>query len=185
MGTRTGRSSGIHSASWPSSCSCPASPFAFYLATKELTDVVEPVPVSLFAYQSIRRRRRFRRFVQVFEGQLVYFKEFGDPRIVSRKTGRAFPSVAELTGANPDDGPATEMLHFAIHNPRSSYGVPRWIGNLPSVLGSRQSEETGQNNRTLEAEGSTPFSSTKSLVFFLPYGSRNGVHITLDNGVGG
>ena len=41
----------------------------------------------------------------------------------------------------PSDGPATEILHFRVHNPRSAYGVPRWIGNLLAVLGSRQAEE--------------------------------------------
>ena len=43
--------------------------------------------------------------------------------------------------AQADDGPATELLHFAIHSPRSPYGVPRWVGTLLSVLGSRQMEE--------------------------------------------
>ena len=36
--------------------------------------------------------------------------------------------------------PATELLHFAIHSPRSPYGVPRWVGTLSPFLGSRQME---------------------------------------------
>src|SRR5690606_31692558 len=71
----------------------------------------------------------------------VFFKSLGDPRVVSRRTGQIFDSVEALLEADPSDGPATELLHFAIHSPRSPYGVPRWVGTLLSVLGSRQMEE--------------------------------------------
>ena len=54
---------------------------------------------------------------------------------------RMLDDIAALKAAKPDDGPATELLHFAIHSPRSPYGVPRWVGTLLSVLGSRQMEE--------------------------------------------
>ena len=73
--------------------------------------------------------------------ECVYFKSFGDPRVISRSTGRVFSDIAALKAAKPDDGPATELLHFAIHSPRSPYGVPRWVGTLLCVLGSRQMEE--------------------------------------------
>ncbi len=85
--------------------------------------------------------RRLRRFVQVEGGPAVYFKQLGDPRIVSRKTGRVFATTSELIAADQTDAPATEMLHFLIHAPASPYGVPRWIGALLSVLGSREMEE--------------------------------------------
>src|SRR5262249_8333624 len=62
-------------------------------------------------------------------------------RVLSRKTGMFFRSVEDLVAADPDDGPATEVLHFKLHNARSAYGTPRWIGNLLSVLGTRQAEE--------------------------------------------
>ena len=35
---------------------------------------------------------------------------------------------------------ATEVIHLRQHSP-DPYGVPRWINQLPSVLGSRESEE--------------------------------------------
>jgi capsid portal protein len=35
---------------------------------------------------------------------------------------------------------ATEIIHIRQHSP-DAYGVPRWINQLPSVLGSRESEE--------------------------------------------
>lgn len=100
------------------------------------------VKVSDVAYQTIKVVRRFRRYVQVIEGaEPVFFKEFGDPRVVSRKTGQIFRSVDELRRADESDAPATEILHFKVHSPRSAYGVPRWMGALLEVLGSRQASE--------------------------------------------
>jgi PBSX family phage portal protein len=99
------------------------------------------VKISEIAFDTMKVRRRFRRFVQVFEQQVVYFKELGDPRLLSRKSGAVFKSIEELLANDPTDGPATEVLHFKLHNARSAYGTPRWIGNLLSVLGTRQAEE--------------------------------------------
>jgi len=107
----------------------------------ELVEVDMNVKVSELSFDALKVRRRFRRYVQVFEQQVVYFKELGDPRVLSRKSGRAYRSVDELVAEDADDGPATEVLHFKLHNPRSAYGTPRWIGNLLAVLGSRQAEE--------------------------------------------
>ena len=82
-----------------------------------------------------------RRYVQALGGASVYFKALGDPRVVSRTTGAMFGDLAALRRADPNDGPATELMHFAIHWPRSAYGVPRWVGALLDVMGSRQMEE--------------------------------------------
>lgn len=106
-----------------------------------LVEVDVNLKISEIAFDMMKVRRRFRRYVQVFEQQVVYFKEFGDPRVLSRKTGRFYRSVDELIAADATDGPATEILHFKLHNARSAYGTPRWIGNLLAVLGSRQAEE--------------------------------------------
>lgn len=97
--------------------------------------------VSLLAYKQVIVRKRFRRFVQVVLDRIVHFKEFGDPRVISRKTGREYPSVEEMQKQDAHDGPATELIHFKVHSPRSPYGIPRWIGALLSVMGSRSSEE--------------------------------------------
>ncbi|MFZ5784926.1 MAG: phage portal protein [Acidobacteriota bacterium] len=101
----------------------------------------EKVRVSPVAYETTSARRRLRRFVQIQGVESVFFKTFGDPRVVSKKTGEVFPDAGMLLRTRPDDAPATELLHFAIHSPRSPYGVPRWVGTLLSVLGSRQMEE--------------------------------------------
>lgn len=80
--------------------------------------------------------KRFRRFVQCVNGQKVWFKEFGDPRPILSKTG-------ELPGEGQEWGPedlATEVLHFTIYSPRYVGGMPRFIGNLPSIRGQRYAE---------------------------------------------
>jgi hypothetical protein len=97
--------------------------------------------ISSISFETVAARRRLRRYVQIQGSERVYFKSFGDPRVMSRSTGCVFPDTASLRAAQAGDGPATEMLHFAIHSPRSPYGVPRWVGTLLSVLGSRQMEE--------------------------------------------
>lgn len=89
-------------------------------------------------YERVERRKRFRRYVQILENQTVYFKEFGDPREISMRTGAPLLPGAQF---EPGDGPATEIIHFRIHSSRSPYGVPRWIGVLLPILGNRQAEE--------------------------------------------
>jgi PBSX family phage portal protein len=89
-------------------------------------------------YREDDYRKRFRRFVQIRNGVKVFFKEFGDPRDIDSRTGRV------LTAEEAEEEnciPATEIIHFKLYSSHSSYGVPRWIGNLLAVLGSRQAEE--------------------------------------------
>lgn len=105
-------------------------------------DVEERVQLSPVAFERLPVRKRMRRFVQLQDGlEAIYFKAFGDPRVLSKKSGQFLPSVQVLRRADQTDSPATEILHFAIHSPRSPYGIPRWVGALLSVLGSRQMEE--------------------------------------------
>lgn len=96
-------------------------------------------------YTEVKIHRRYRRYVQNLEGSgtMVFFKEFGDPRVVSCATGEVYESVEEMNQPDrePDADPATEMIHFSIYSPSSSYGVPRWSGTLPSVLGSMSMED--------------------------------------------
>jgi PBSX family phage portal protein len=82
---------------------------------------------------------RERRFVQRMNNQYVYFKEFGASRELNRNTGRWI---------NPGDPPpapeerATALLHFTLmKDVNTPYGIPRWVTQTPSVLGSRKAEE--------------------------------------------
>jgi PBSX family phage portal protein len=79
--------------------------------------------------------RRFRRFVQVVSGRIRWFKEFGDPRKLDYQTG-AFEGEPQYNEARQ----ATEILHEGLPS-SEPYGVPRWIAQLPSILGSREAEE--------------------------------------------
>ncbi len=82
---------------------------------------------------------RYRKFVQLVNGvQLIYFKEFGCPLDLDKYTGEWAPQGQRL-GAQKR---ASEIIHFkALPDANTPYGVPRWIGQLPSVLGSRKAEE--------------------------------------------
>lgn len=76
--------------------------------------------------------RNFRRFAQIVNGKTRYFKEFGDQRQLHMDTGDFGPCPPEFE--------ATEILHIR-QNSTDPYGVPRWINQLPSILGSREAEE--------------------------------------------
>lgn len=105
-----------------------------------------PIKQNDLSYKKFERRKRFRRFVQVLEKHTVYFKEYGDPRVMSATSGIYYDTVEALHKAeDKEDGAkaveATEVKHFKLDSPRSSYGVPRWIGALLSVFGSRMANE--------------------------------------------
>ncbi len=81
---------------------------------------------------------RERRFVQIINGKKTYFKEFGASRDLDKTTGLWAPEGKRL----PIKDRASEVIHFTLtKEPKSPYGVPRWINQLPSVLGSRKAEE--------------------------------------------
>lgn len=96
------------------------------------------------------RKKKFRRYVQVqmHRGQhrLTWFKEWGDPRPISARTGEVLKASKNAPGrlANP-------MVHRRIYAPRTPYGVPRYMGNLLAILGGRAAEEinysTFRNNQ--------------------------------------
>jgi PBSX family phage portal protein len=119
---------------------------------REATEVTERARLSPVTLDTMTTRRRLRRAVQVIGSERVYFRMLGDPRITSKTSGRTYPDVAALLREEPGSGPATELLHFAIHSPRSPYGVPRWIGAMLAVLGSRAMEEVNYlyfNNKSV------------------------------------
>lgn len=86
-------------------------------------------------------RRRFRRYVQEDPTNLerkIYFKEYGDPRKIDPATGY------ENNKLKVEDC-ATEVIHYSIYTPGRVYGNPRWLGVLPCLLGSRESELVNLN----------------------------------------
>jgi len=107
--------------------------------------------------------RRFRRWAQVHQQHVVtWFKEFGDPRVLSRATGKFYSDVidpitgetavgfsaleqlirAEQTPENPQPLPATEVFHWRLPFGGSSvYGKPRISGVHPGLIGARDNDE--------------------------------------------
>jgi len=82
---------------------------------------------------------RQRRYVQLLNGlNLFYFKEFGTERDLNKRTGTWANEGAKLPGKDR----ATEMMHFVVQEDvHTPYGVPRWIAQMPSLVGSRLAEE--------------------------------------------
>ena len=86
--------------------------------------------------QTVKERKRFRRYIQRVGGTTVYFKEFGDPRNMDWRTGK----YETRDNRVPERYQATELL-FKKQESEDVYGEPRWIAQVPSVLGSREAEE--------------------------------------------
>ena len=118
--------------------------------TMRLCSLSEPVDVKIpklnledYSYSRTDYRKRFRRYVQIVGNEKIYFKEFGDPRHIDAKTGELITEEKRQTARenNIEIIEATEVLHLANESVKSPYGVPRWIGNITSIAGSRSAEE--------------------------------------------
>lgn len=111
-------------------------------STCEWIEVSRLVRISPMSLKRRTLKRRPRLFVQIINGvETTYFKEFGDQRVISSVTGRRYASLQELEERERGAPPATELIHFKVYSPASEYGVPRWVGATPAVVGTRQSEE--------------------------------------------
>ena len=86
-------------------------------------------------------RKRGRGFVQERGNDKRYFKCFGDDKhSLHSETG--FFDDDEKGVAVPLDKLASEILHFKIYSPRSSfYGIPRHVSASPAIAGSRFAAE--------------------------------------------
>jgi PBSX family phage portal protein len=82
--------------------------------------------------KTIKRWRTFRKYVQDINGTRVWFKEYGDPRTMNLTTGKYDEST-------PEHLQATEIIHFKIGS--GTYGIPRWIGHIVNLYGTRKAEE--------------------------------------------
>lgn len=81
---------------------------------------------------------RERAFVQILANQKIFFKEYGATQEINKKTG--FWATDENKVDFNTKG--SELAYFTIDEDiNTPYGVPRWINNMPSALGSRKAEE--------------------------------------------
>lgn len=85
--------------------------------------------------------RKFRRFQQMdmtgTTNQKVWFKEFGDPRVLNCETGEFETPNRPV----PPNKRANEIIFWRRHAPRTPYGIPRYIGVLLSMYGDRAAGE--------------------------------------------
>lgn len=81
------------------------------------------------------RQKRFRKYRQRINAKTVYFKEFGDKRIMNRNTGE----YVDTNSANTEIGnQANEILEFRLGS--ETYGEVRWMGQILNIDGSRKAE---------------------------------------------
>lgn len=102
--------------------------------------------------REVQLPRRYRRFVQQLTGQTVqWFKEYGCKRELDCVTGKWAAEGESI----PLNRRASEVLYFpTVLDSLTPYGIPKWISELPSVLGSRKSEEA--NLEFFDAGGVPP-----------------------------
>jgi len=82
---------------------------------------------------------RERRYVQLVNRKKIYFKDFGSTRDLAKDTGTFLEDAGKRL---PFEDRASEIIYLTVHRSAvSPYGVPRWLNNLPSVVGSRSAEE--------------------------------------------
>jgi PBSX family phage portal protein len=121
----------------------PAHSMRLVATDKYFTQYIQRVRDSEGKFVSVTRNRRFGRFVQnTLLNEKIYFKEFGDPRRIGSMDGNP----------NGRGKPANEVIVFKIHSAYSPYGLPRWLGNMMAILGSRKAEEVNYlffDNKTI------------------------------------
>lgn len=83
-----------------------------------------------------KRPKKFMKYRQQIGSKIVYFKEFGDKRIMDKRTGMYVDKLDEEYKAN-------EILEFAIGT--EPYGEVRWLGQILSVDGMRKAEFLNNN----------------------------------------
>ena len=84
----------------------------------------------------VKRKKVFRKYRQMVQGKTVYFREFGDMRVMDKETG-------EYTKGTSLDRQANEILAFPIGS--APYGTIRWIGQILGCDGARRAEFLNNN----------------------------------------
>ena len=128
-------------------------------APVEVTIKVQITPISI---RDMKRFRRFRRFVArqnasadnaqqaalvsgapaLSRFKALWYKEHGDPRTMSNRTGIYYENDKALARAEPDASPAMELRHWKLYaSENTPYGIPRWIGGVLAIQGTRSAEE--------------------------------------------
>lgn len=109
--------------------------------TIDMTYPLQPYVDVMYSYhgEKISRKKKFRKFRQTIGGKTVYFKEFGDPRIMDKRSGLYVQEGQALD----IDLQANELLDFTVGN--GYYGMVRWIGQMLTVDGNHRAERLNNN----------------------------------------
>ncbi|MCM1530111.1 MAG: phage portal protein [Alistipes sp.] len=89
--------------------------------------------------EDIARKKKFRKYRQQIGGKTVYFKEFGDTRVMDSRNGE----YAKDNETIDLQYQANEIIEFALGT--APYGEVRWIGQILGVDGSRKAENLNNN----------------------------------------
>lgn len=110
-------------------------------ASVQKTRPLEPYIATTYYHhgRELERRKRYCKYKQVVGGITVYFKEFGDPRVMDRRDGKYLEEGETLDLQYQ----ANELMEFAIGT--EPYGTVRWIGQVLGVDGSRRAETLNNN----------------------------------------
>lgn len=108
----------------------------------DMTYPLEPYMDVEYYYKgkTVTRKKKFRKFRQQIAGKTVYFKEFGDPRIMDKRTGTYLEDEGDPIEY---DNQANEIIEFRIGS--MPYGEVRWIGQVLTVDGNRRAEVLNNN----------------------------------------
>ena len=108
----------------------------------DMTYPLEPYMDVEYYYKgkTVARKKKFRKFRQQIAGKTVYFKEFGDPRIMDKMTGTYLEDEGDPVEY---DNQANEIIEFRIGS--MPYGEVRWIGQVLTVDGNRRAEVLNNN----------------------------------------
>ena len=107
----------------------------------DMTYPVEPyVDVDVnYKGEIIKRQKKFKKYRQTINGKTVYFREFGDPRIMDKTTGEYLAENGELELSKQ----ANEIFEVKIGS--GYYGTPRWLGACITIDGSYRAENLNNN----------------------------------------
>ncbi|MCD8206698.1 MAG: phage portal protein [Bacteroidales bacterium] len=86
--------------------------------------------------ETVTRKKRYRKYRQEIGGRVVYYKEFGDPRIMDLRSGEYVDGLDIQYRAN-------EILEFALGT--APYGEVRWIGQVLGIDGAHRAEILNNN----------------------------------------
>lgn len=90
--------------------------------------------------EAVERKKRFRVYRQEVGGTFVYFKEFGDPRVMDLRNGKYIDEKKDKIDIKYR---ANEILALPIGD--KPYGEVRWIGQVTGMDGAHKAEALNAN----------------------------------------